>query len=241
VIVTETTDTTLEKLPWKELIYIFPIAASSFAFAYDIGYFSAFDIGWFSFFTLSDHAAFALRALPIAVGASVGFLIGLTLDWKSRVLAGLWIAALGAAAIAAFRFLHFAVGLSFVVMAIGAFVHHWKSRPDIPFANILYWIITMVIISFMAGFASANRWRMPRFEQRHSSIVVSETSTSAKPHLGNVFFAGSQGVLFYEIKPEKGMHMVVWKDIKEIRECLKNPERPDPDCVVLKEEALPAP
>jgi hypothetical protein len=48
-----------------------PVAASAFAFAFDIGYFYSIDIGWFSFFSLSEHVAFALRTLPIALAATV--------------------------------------------------------------------------------------------------------------------------------------------------------------------------
>jgi hypothetical protein len=40
-----------------------------------VGYFFAFDIAWFPLFSFSEHLVLAIRALPIAIGASVGFLI----------------------------------------------------------------------------------------------------------------------------------------------------------------------
>lgn len=60
---------------WKDLSSLAPFVASGFAFAFVVGYFFAFDIAWFSFFGLSEHIAFALRALPVAIGASVAFVM----------------------------------------------------------------------------------------------------------------------------------------------------------------------
>jgi hypothetical protein len=61
----------------QSLAAVVPILASTFAFAFVVGYFLAFDISWFPFFSLSEHVVFALRALPIAVGASVVFLLAM--------------------------------------------------------------------------------------------------------------------------------------------------------------------
>ena len=64
-----------DKWPWsklepKDLAVVGPVILSTFAFAYVVGYFYAFDIDWFPFFTLPEHLVFALRALPIAIGAT---------------------------------------------------------------------------------------------------------------------------------------------------------------------------
>ena len=61
----------------QELIGLVPVVASGFAVAYNVGYFLAYDISWLPFFSLPEHVVFALRALPIAIGASVAFLIGI--------------------------------------------------------------------------------------------------------------------------------------------------------------------
>jgi hypothetical protein len=58
----------LDLLKWTTAV---PIAASIFAFAFDIGYFYSIDISWFGFFSLQEHAAFALRALPLALSALI--------------------------------------------------------------------------------------------------------------------------------------------------------------------------
>ena len=59
----------------KDLTVAVPFVASCFAFAFVVGYFYAFDIPWFAFFSFTEHLVFALRALPIAIGGSVGFLV----------------------------------------------------------------------------------------------------------------------------------------------------------------------
>jgi hypothetical protein len=64
---------------FQKLVTIVPMVAPAFAFAFVVGYFFAFDISWFPLFSLSEHIVFAIRALPIAIGASVAFLITLTL------------------------------------------------------------------------------------------------------------------------------------------------------------------
>jgi hypothetical protein len=66
-----------EKWWLNNLTVVVPVTASAFAFAYVVGYFYAFDIAWFPSFSLSDHLVFALRALPVAIGASVGLLTAL--------------------------------------------------------------------------------------------------------------------------------------------------------------------
>jgi hypothetical protein len=68
-----------EQWDWKVLSAIVPLVASAFAFAFEIRYFYSIDIGWFSLFTLAEHTEFALRALPIAMAASVALLISMHL------------------------------------------------------------------------------------------------------------------------------------------------------------------
>jgi hypothetical protein len=55
---------------WNDLTTAVPVIATSFAFAFNVGYFTA-DIGWFSIFSLQEHVVFALRAIPVAVVALV--------------------------------------------------------------------------------------------------------------------------------------------------------------------------
>ena len=85
-----------ERLSWKDLTVIGPTMASVFAFTYVVGYFYAFDIAWFPFFSFTEHLVFALRALPIAIGASAAFLIALSFStdedrWKWFYGKGRWL------------------------------------------------------------------------------------------------------------------------------------------------------
>jgi hypothetical protein len=90
--------------PWEDWIRSVIATAPAFAFAFVVGYFYAFDIAWFAFFGLSEHIVFALRALPVAIGASMLFAIALRFSgprshlniassgWLSRLLRLPWLA-----------------------------------------------------------------------------------------------------------------------------------------------------
>src|SRR5215471_5118146 len=98
---------------WTDLIPVAPMVAGAFAFAFVVGYFLAFDIAWFAFFTLSEHAVFALRALPIAIGISSAFLIAFELaknvkqdGWLRHCLYYGWILVLVGTAASIIRYNH---------------------------------------------------------------------------------------------------------------------------------------
>src|ERR1700722_16788500 len=203
-----------EKWSWKDLPAFMPVIASSFAFAFVVGYFYAFDIAWFAFFSFPEHLVFALRALPIAMGASVGFLIALRFSdpesqwsWfkkKSHWFVYGWMCVLAAAAFVAIMFgNHLGLAVSFVLIATGAYVY--KNVPgDIPgsrapLATTLNWAITLMVLCFMVGFLSGNSWRIDWFSQHgHAmAIVTAPAPGDAKPSAGHVIYAGSSGVLFY--------------------------------------------
>jgi hypothetical protein len=100
--------------------------------------FLAFDISWFPFFSLSEHVVFALRALPIAIGASVLFLVALRypqiqahwkfLREKSHRFSIAWICILAGAPVLALLGAHFALCLSFCLIALGAFIYPRSRR-----------------------------------------------------------------------------------------------------------------
>lgn len=236
---------------WNDLTAVVPIVASSFAFTYVIGYFYAFDIAWFTFFTLSEHVTFALRALPMAIGASVVFMIGMRFsefehEWEwlkgfRPFLAIVWVIVLIVAALYAGLVKHYlGLAISFVAVAGGAYIHHRKPTPYMSFASVLYWAGTLMVGSFIVGFLSGSVWYVRKwFPAGHSTIVLvdpqpkkveagqpesgpSGRSTSRPASLfGRVVFAGQSGVLFYEVELETGVRLVLWKDIKMIIECNK--------------------
>jgi hypothetical protein len=143
----------------KDLATLVPFVAAGFAFSYVVGYFLAFDISWFPFFSLSEHIVFAIRALPIAIAASVGFLIALQLPhFRSSWYSGVFIAWIGLLLLAAIWLLlgsHFALCVSLLLVAAGATVHHRTPAPQMSFINILYWTITLMVLCMIAGYGSA--------------------------------------------------------------------------------------
>lgn len=131
---------------FQKLVAIVPLVAPAFAFAFVVGYFFAFDISWFPLFSLSEHIVFAIRALPIAVGASVAFLITLTLPrFQNRLIYRavtiLWVLFLVMAAIVVLYGAHLGLALSFILVAVGACLHHRAHGDGDPmsFKNILHW------------------------------------------------------------------------------------------------------
>lgn len=189
----------------KDLTTVVPIAATSFAFAYVVGYFLAFDIFWFPFFSLSEHIVFAIRALPVAIGASVVFLIALThprMQNHSKLCGTIcWILVLVAAAILAILSAHFALVASFCLVAVGASIYYRSPAPQMSFANILYWAITLTVICLMVGYLSVISWKWAWeldqllghkvFPLRHPMIV--QIGNDAK--LGQIIFVGNQRLL----------------------------------------------
>ena len=80
----------------KLALAIVPMATTTFAIAFNVGYFSALDISWFTLFSVSDHVVFSVRALPVAVGASVLLGIGYKFAikppaWLDDIISYSWI------------------------------------------------------------------------------------------------------------------------------------------------------
>jgi hypothetical protein len=180
--------------------YIQPLIIPAFAFAFNIGYFSAIDIGWFTFFDLSEHAVFALRALPIAIGASIGFEVGLRfhiIERKLRLHTSikkyiyfLWCAVLYASVLVCA--LHGRPGLvvSFAAVLIGANIHHNLRTPRRSLIDLLYWATTLLFATILVGYFSA--YTLPY--QRYSKLIMKQQYDL----VGNVLFSGSKYLLIYE-------------------------------------------
>jgi|SRR5579872_5953217 len=52
-----------------------PLAATSLAVTYDVGFFAGIGIDFFSFFTLGEHVVFALQAIPFFIPPMLTLLI----------------------------------------------------------------------------------------------------------------------------------------------------------------------
>lgn len=234
---------------WTTLAAVASPAASIFAFSYVIGYFYAVDISWFAFFSLTEHLVFALRALPIVIGASVGFLIALRLSWVVHrlprkwlhvwLLVGflVWFFFLISAAVWFFLSGHVGMALVALLIAVGAIVHNLP-LPPFRFETELYWGVNMIVLSFLIGTASGNAWRFQScFPLSPDNVVVKSkgnssepksnpsapepNSNSSAPFIGRVMFSGSSGVLICDHEL-KGMHFVRLDDVKAIYQCSKS-------------------
>jgi hypothetical protein len=223
----------------KDLITIAPFMGTSFAFAFVVGYFLAFDISWFPFFTLAEHVVFALRALPIALGASIAFVIVLnsqpdkTRSRAKKRLAVAWMALLVSGGVLAFFGSHFALWLSLWFMAFGTYVHH-RVEPPRPFhTSVLYWATTMMLISLIIGYGSGHAgklaWQIDKTIGIHlfpltPSICIrfADTKGTRPPELGQIVFAGGSAVLFYEY-PTQTTHLYRIEKISEIDETNPSP------------------
>jgi hypothetical protein len=60
----------------KEMLVVLPVIGSTIAITYDVGYFFALDINFFTVFTISEHVAFALEILPLAILATILLVVG---------------------------------------------------------------------------------------------------------------------------------------------------------------------
>jgi hypothetical protein len=228
----------------NELAVVIPILASGFAFAFVVGYFLAFDIAWFPFFSLSEHVVFALRVLPIAIGASVGLVIALRfskiekywprLQGKGYLFFRAWICVLLLAAALAGFSIHFGLASSFLLIAFGAFVHHRVHVSNkSSLANILYWTTTLLVLCLMFGFLSGlvlkfdtlrrflnsvTRHSITGYSIAPSMIVDVKPDYGPKFYIGQVIFVGNSGVLFFDSEVRR-IHLIRWRDIIDISEC----------------------
>jgi hypothetical protein len=244
------TDETVELSP--QMVTILPIVATSFAFAFVVGYFSAFDVSWFPFFSLPEHVVFAIRALPVAVSASVVAVIALMRPdiWKRwrKFAIRLWVSLLLLAAIVAIWYAHLALMASFLVVAVATVV--LPPAPRMSATHVVYLAITLMIASLMAGWISASYWTWTWDFDRwiRSSFLCTEyklfcnagplplsasmtiIQTGNDPIKGQIVFVGDKNILFYDYEG-KETRLLQRTDVQEVRESHKqqpstNDEKP---------------
>lgn len=207
---------------WKDLPVVGPVIGSSFAFAYVVGYFYAFDIAWFPFFSLPEHLVLALRALPMAIGASVVFLIALSpaeSRWRwvrenTLWFVIVWIVILATFAALAFVSKHFGLGISFLVIAFGAWIYNSRPAPPSSSLRVLYWATTLIVSSLICGFSSGSAYRIPK-NFRYERCVSVETDSNH--WAGHLIAAGALSVLIYDY-PSKAVQLIPRETIKRMGE-----------------------
>jgi hypothetical protein len=217
-----------EKWSWSDLAVIGPFLTSSFAFAYVVGYFYAFDIGWFPFFTVSDHLVFALRALPIAIGASAAFVLARSIKSWAGWAVNIWVCVLFICALLAVWGVHAGLALSLVLTAVAAL--RYNSHPDKRTAMIrgLHWATTLMVACLLVGYGAGNLWRWQKIASSSPLKLQNCMTINYKPDavspvkstFGHVIFAGSSWVLIYDYKAHKAL-LRHREDIDEITEGCK--------------------
>lgn len=121
-----------------------------------------------------------------------------------------------------------ALCMSFLFVALGAFIHYRVPTSQMSLSNILYWITTVMVLTLMAGYLSAHgrkaAWEIDKslginlIPLAHSSSVQFKKESGIEPQVGQVIFVGSVGVLFYEYRSGTA-HLFRWESIQEISEC----------------------
>jgi hypothetical protein len=201
----------------RDLLTFAPVIATSFAFAFNVGYFWAIDIGWFALFSLPEHIVFALRALPIGIAASLIFVFGYNFPshekrprWLSICSRWLWRAWFLFLLVAgAYSLFHFRPGISFsfFVVALATFIHYKFQPPQMSFVNVAYWVSTAFFVTLIVGYGSASSWL---FHNQQRSVI---NAGSAEPRVAKLILTGARGILIYE--PEAKEQSVPKKPTKE--------------------------
>jgi hypothetical protein len=230
----------------ENLVKITPVVATTFAFAYVVGYFSAFDISWLPMFSLSEHIVFAIRALPMAIGASVVFLIilihpNLCSNKRFRRIAiAIWILFLAGGACYTFYRSYFGDGICFVLMIIAVAVYHSNPSGPKSFRRILYWGATLTVGCLIIGWASASSWSWERLHLPLPRTMFIEYGPDSKmsPEGGHVIFAGDKDVLFFGYSSRTTR--LLQRDKIQLFECVKEAANPS-EIDTIPQGCIPSP
>jgi hypothetical protein len=216
----ETATSELLDVTWRELGLRVPAFLGIFAIAFVVGYFYAFDISWFSLFGIWDQLVFALRSLPVAVGATLVLLMFLKISLDSNKLPkrverllffGLslpWLLTVSCGAVYMFYTNHPGAGFGFVLMLIGTAYFELEARFRRPPVHIMYWGPKVTVVCMVIGYISGNML----IYQGQDDVTVSVTGKELK---GRLIFSGSNGVLIYS-KDKGEVLLVRWENICEI-------------------------
>jgi hypothetical protein len=211
----------------NNLTVIGPFVAPIFALAYVVGYFYAFDIAWFAFFSIAEHLVFALRALPIAIGASA-LLIGVVnlpepRRWLAVSSSVAWIGLLIVAGLQVIILGHLGAAIGFWIVGIGAVIRLSTPSHADPVANMLYWGVTLTVGCLIIGYSSGMFMKHAKdftfgpkqIQFKPMSIVTTDNSKYCTTH---VIFEGNDGVLFYDFDKPRAVRFVKLQNISEISE-----------------------
>lgn len=216
----------------KELLVLLPVVGSAIAITYDVGYFTALDINFFTVFTISEHVAFALEVLPLAILATV-LLVITPIAWDRGRRSGREERHREITAGAKTKFYKswfFWIGILYPTWIVGL-VYFYRSASLI--AVLVLYILAMVLIkwfaiylllrplvwigassfacltlSFAIGMDVATSYRnSSRFDY---TIKTNDAELKAK-----VVRSGERGLLFHE-EGSKQLLLLPWSEIKRV-------------------------
>jgi hypothetical protein len=176
----------------KIIIGVASLVTTTFALAFDVGYFSAIDIGWFSIFGISEHVVFAVRALPIAVGSTL--LLGISLHFSRRLtispkwftiwLCFGWSLFLAVLVLISINYNHMGFAFSFGALAIATIVYYYDDElKNQNVAVLVFLISTMVMVTLIIGYISSSSYIF--FSQQHSAVYFKSRDKSGDLKIGD--------------------------------------------------------
>jgi hypothetical protein len=215
---------------FKDILVTLPVLGTTLAVTFDVGYFYGIDINYFSLFSVSEHVAFALEALPFAMGLASFFVVGtMALDSararRLRKQAGsegtkhtpfyrrtlFWLLAAAMAwnvwdlwrdPSSAFSWITLAIGVLLLSMIV------WFEN-DVSQSSLTGFAAAVsLFIAFSLGFDAARIYK----KSEHYRYTVSLANTEIKAKVAR---SGEKGLLFFEA-PTNRLRFLPWSDIKGI-------------------------
>src|SRR5690242_1121800 len=200
----------------RDLFLLIPLLASLLAIVFDLGLFTGFDIGLFTVFSLSEHIAFALEVLPIAI------VIAFVWMFVARLTPGgsLWTTFLGR-----MRPIFAQIVAALMLITAGALAFYygyiWIAGTALSFAVSVMlfahrsaWATTCsVIFLSIAVFAFGHDVATRLLQSNNPAKTLIQTSEGAVH--ARIIRSGERGILFYD----PANHLVTflkWDTIKQI-------------------------
>jgi hypothetical protein len=216
----------------KELFVLLPVVGSAIAITYDVGYFYALDINFFTVFTISEHIAFALEILPVAILATI-ILIVTPIAWDKGRRSG---AAEARREITTgiktkfYKTKFFWTQLAFFIWLVGL-AYFYRSATSIAIVLIyagaiilaewfaiylllqpMVWLgassLACLTLSFTVGMDVATSYR-------NSTIYSYAVKTADRELKVKVVRSGERGLLFHE-EVSKQLLLLPWNEIKQV-------------------------
>jgi hypothetical protein len=225
-------DDIMSTLSTKELLVFVPAIGSAIAITYDVGYFAALDINLFTVFSISEHIAFALEVIPLAILASTLLIIcPIAFDWGLKI-----IEQEANFEMRTGKKIKFYEKKTFWLQVVGtiwtiAYVYFDRSRSSIAIA--VLFIAAMILIAWLpstlfsrpviligastiVGLTLAFTIGMDVATSYRNSTIYRYTVKTADTELkAKVVRSGERGLLFHD-EASKQLLLLPWSEIKSV-------------------------